>query len=118
LTQVSNAQSPKSDEQGAGDELRKSVTPRLEGCFTNAEHSQRFAAARARTPHDATRSGDLDCKSATKADPDRNMSDSTSIYPFLRQHCPTFQLLGLSRAIAQHDEDGAIQCLPDRRNPV
>jgi hypothetical protein len=84
----------------------------LEGYFPAA------SAASASSPHDATRSDNLDFWNATNADLDRNASSSASVCSLSRQHCLTFQRLGLSRAIGQRDADGAIRCLPGKRNPV
>jgi hypothetical protein len=55
----------------------------------------------------------LDFRNATNADPNLNMPYSASINLLSRQYYLTFQLLGLPRAIGQHDEDGAaISCFP------
>jgi hypothetical protein len=47
--------------------------------FPNAKHTQHFARAWTYTPHHVTCPDDLDLRSATKADPDRNMSESAFV---------------------------------------
>jgi hypothetical protein len=65
------------------------------------------------------RSGDLDFSNAIKADLDRNVPDSVSIYSLSGQRCLRFQFLEPPPAIGQRDKDAVvIQCFPDRRNRV
>jgi hypothetical protein len=45
------------------------------------------------TPHGMTRSGNLDFRNAIKADLDRNISDSASVYSPSRHHYPHFSSL-------------------------
>jgi hypothetical protein len=50
---------------------------------------------------------------ATKADPDPNILYPVSVDSFSCQHCFTFQLLELSRAINQNNDSGVtINCFP------
>jgi hypothetical protein len=84
--------------------LRKRSLATLEGCFLSPDT--------AKASHDTTRFDDLDFENAIKANLDRGMSYSASVYSFLHQHCLPFQRFGPPRAISQHDQDGVtIQCL-------
>jgi hypothetical protein len=66
----------------------------LESCFWQTEHSQHFTGASAHIQDDARSSDELDFENATKADPERNMSDSASVCSLSREHCLPFQFLG------------------------
>jgi hypothetical protein len=89
-----------------------------ERLFSGGKRRQRFTPTWPHTPHDATCSDDLDFWNAANADLDRNAWSSAFVCSLSRQHCFTFQRLGLSGAIDRRDADGAISCLPGKRNPV
>jgi hypothetical protein len=99
--------------------IRKVSLWRLEAYFPMAKHSQCFIWAWQASPHDATRSHDLNFKNTTETIWDRHMLDSVFFAHFHTSTLSYIRLLDhLAPLVSHHEDEVIIQYFLNKHNLV